>query len=43
MKTKSHPKPAVDFDSNLKSVKSNRRSYLKKYQSKTTKTINKCV
>ena len=32
-KTKSHPKPIVDFESNLKSVKSNKRFYSEKYQS----------
>ena len=34
IKTKSHPKPDVDFESNSKNVKSNKRSYLKKYRSK---------
>ena len=29
---KSHPKPVVDFKPNLKSVKSNKRFYSKKYQ-----------
>ena len=33
MAIKSHPKPAVDFESNSKSVKSNKRPYSKKYQS----------
>ena len=33
MKIKSHPKPVVDFESNSKSVISNKRFYLKKYQS----------
>ena len=32
-KVKSCPKPVVDFESNLESVKSNKRFYLKKYQS----------
>ena len=32
-KIKSCPKPVVDFESNLESVKSNKRFYLKKYQS----------
>ena len=32
-KTKSHPKPVVDFESNSESVKSNKRFYSKKYQS----------
>ena len=31
MKIKSDPKPAVDFDSNSESVKSNKRFYSKKY------------
>ena len=30
MKTKSHPKLVVDFESNSKSVKSNKRFYSKK-------------
>ena len=33
MAIKSHPKPAVNFESNSKSVKSNKSSYSKKYQS----------
>ena len=33
MAIKSHPQPAVDFESNSKSVKSNKRPYSKKYQS----------
>ena len=33
MTIKSHPKPVVDFESNSKSVKSNKRFYSKKYQS----------
>ena len=33
MKIKSHPKLNVDFESNSKSVKSNKRFYSKKYQS----------
>ena len=33
IKTKSHPKPVVNFESNLKSVKSNKRFYSKKNQS----------
>ena len=32
-KTESHLKPVVHFDSNLESVKSNKRFYLKKHQS----------
>ena len=32
-KSKSHPKPVVDFESNSESVKSNKRFYSKKYQS----------
>ena len=32
-KVKSCPKPVVNFESNLESVKSNKRLYLKKYQS----------
>ena len=32
-KIKSHPKPVVDFKSNPKSVKSNKRFYSEKYQS----------
>ena len=43
MKIKSHPKPAVNFESNSESVKSNKRFHSKKYQSKTTQTINKSV
>ena len=30
MTIKSHPKPVVDFESNLENVKSNKRPYLKK-------------
>ena len=33
MTIKSHPKPVVDFESNLENVKSDERFYLKKYQS----------
>ena len=33
MKTKFHPKPVADFESNSESVKSNKRFYSKKYQS----------
>ena len=33
MKTKSHPKPVVDFECNSKSVKINKRFYSKKYHS----------
>ena len=43
MKTKSHPKLVVDFESNSKSAKSNKRFYSKKYQSDNTQIINKCL
>ena len=33
MTIKSHPKPVVDFESNLENFKSDERFYLKKYQS----------
>ena len=33
MTVKSHPKPVVDFESNLENVKSDERFYLQKYQS----------
>ena len=31
MKIKSHPKTVVDFESNLKNVKNNKKLYSKKY------------
>ena len=44
MKIKSHPKPVVDFESNSESVKSNKRFYLKKYQSDNhTNNQQKCI
>ena len=43
-KIKSCPKPVVDFESNLESVKSNKRFYLKKYQSDNhTNNQQKCI
>ena len=33
VKTQSHPQPVADFESNSESVKSNKRSYSKKYES----------
>ena len=33
MKIKYHPRSVVDFESNLENAKSNKRFYLKKYQS----------
>ena len=43
-KVKSHLKPVDDFESNSKSVKSNERSYLKKYQSVNhTNNEQKCI
>ena len=43
-KTKSHPKPIVNFESNLESVKSNKKYYLKKYQSDNhTNNQQKCI
>ena len=43
-KTKSHPKPVVDFESNLVTVKSNKMFYLKKYQSDNhTNNQQKCI
>ena len=43
MKIKCYPKPIVDFESNLKSVKSNKKFYSKNIKVKTTQIINKCV
>ena len=44
MKIKSHPKPFVSFESNLESVKSNKRFYSKKYQSDNhTNSQQKCI
>ena len=44
MKIKSHPKLVADFVSNLESVKSNKRLYLKKYQSDNyTNNQQKCI
>ena len=41
---KSCPKPVVDFESNLKSVKSNKKFCSKKYQSDNhTKNQQKCI
>ena len=41
---KSCPKPVVNFESNLESVKSNKRFYLKKYQSDNhTNNQKKCI
>ena len=43
-KAKSCPKAVVDFESNLESIKSNKRFYLKKYQSDNhTKNQQKCI
>ena len=43
-KVKFHFKPIDDFESNSKSVKSNERSYLKKYQSVNhTNNEQKCI
>ena len=43
-KVKSCPKPVVDFESNLESVKSNKKFYLKKYQSDNhTNNQQKCI
>ena len=36
MTIKSHPKPVVEFESNLENVKSNKRFYLKKIIKVTT-------
>ena len=43
MKIKSHPTPVADFDSNSKSVKSNKRVYSKNIIVKTAQIINKCI
>ena len=44
MKIKSHPKLNVDFESNSKSVKSNKRFYSKKYQSENHRNNQqKCI
>ena len=44
MTIKSHPKPVVDFKSNLENGKSNKRFYLKKYQSDNhTNNQQKCI
>ena len=44
MKIKSDPKPAVDFESNSESVKSNKSFYSKKYQSDShTNNQQKCI
>ena len=44
MAIKSHPKPVVDFKSNLENVKSNKRFSLKKYQSDNHKNNQqKCI
>ena len=43
-KVKSCPKPVVDFESNLESVKSNKKFYLNKYQSDNhTNNQQKCI
>ena len=42
-KTKFHPKPVVDFEFTLESVKSNKRFYLKNIKITITQTINKNV
>ena len=42
-KIKSCPKPVVDFESNLESVKSNKRFYLKKYQSDNQQKCIDCL
>ena len=42
-KVKSCPKPVVDFESNLESVKSIKRFYLKNIKVTITQTINKSV
>ena len=42
-KTKSYPKPIVDFESNLELLKLIKGFTQKIIQMKTTQTINKCV
>ena len=42
-KVKSCPKQVVDFESNLESIKNNKRFYLKKIKVTITQTINKSV
>ena len=43
-KVKSCPKPVVDFESNLESIKTNKRFYLKKHQSDNhTNNQQKCI
>ena len=43
MKIKSHPKPFVYFESNLESVKNNKRFYSKKYQSDNQQKCIDCL
>ena len=43
MKMKSHLKPVVDFESNSKSIKSNKRFYPKKYQSGNRQKCIDCL